>query len=205
MREYKHTHTAHGQSLFSRNGHVCSVGWMNSSLTDCVLTLILEQILEISWSLDNGIKEIEDMNLLTPDNNFLTFYPIHKAVSLVYVLLHHLQKFRRMRSHLWLSGISPNPRDFQHSQSRTRWPGLWTSGFNTQSARKILLILVHSGRIFAGFLCWAVGAVRLLTQSCSSLSGISQHQAYKLNDLQVAAAFCKIAFLHAKVWFTSHT
>lgn len=62
---------------------------------------------EISWSLDNGVKEIEDMSLLTSDNNF----SINKAISLLYVLLLHLQKFRRMRFHLWLSGSSANPRD----------------------------------------------------------------------------------------------
>jgi len=53
------------------------------------------------------------MNLFTPGNNFISFYPIHKATSLVYVLLHQVQKFKRMRSHLQLSGSSPNPRDFK--------------------------------------------------------------------------------------------
>lgn len=97
------THAAHGQLLFSRNSHIPAVWSMNSRGTGCVL----EQTFEIIWSLDNGVKEIEDMNLLTSDNNHF----INKAISLLYVLLHHLQKFRRMRFHLWLSGSSANPRD----------------------------------------------------------------------------------------------
>lgn len=80
---------------------------MNSRVTGCVLELTLEQTFEISGSLDNGVKEIEDMNFLNSDNNFF----INKAISLLYVLLHCLQKFRRMRFHLWLSGSSANPRD----------------------------------------------------------------------------------------------
>lgn len=62
-----------------------------------------------SLKLANGVKENEYMNLLTPDNNILSFYLIHKATSLVYVLLHHLQKYRRMRFHLWFSRSFPVP------------------------------------------------------------------------------------------------
>lgn len=63
------------------------------------------------------------MNLLTSDNNFF----INKAISLLDVLLHHLQNFRRMRFHLWLSGSSANPRDLNYlrgGQSDLAF-GLW--------------------------------------------------------------------------------
>lgn len=106
-----HTHTL-------PTGNCYSVGtvtflpcdpWTAEELAVFWNRLTLEQTFEIIWSLDNGVKEIDDMNLLTSDNNLF----INKAISLLYVLLHHLQKFRRMRFHLWLSGSSANPRDLK--------------------------------------------------------------------------------------------
>lgn len=131
MRERGHTHHPRAITIH-RNGHVWAVWWKNSRFTDSVFTLILQQLLEIQWSLDGGVKETEDMSLLTPSTNFLSFYPIYKAISLGHILLHHLQKLRKMRSHLWRSGSFPNPRGFQQPQSRAKRSldfGLWHSKF----------------------------------------------------------------------------
>lgn len=169
-----HTHTAHGQLLFSRNSHIPAVWSMSSRVTACAL----EQTFEISWSLDNGVKETEEMNLLTSDKNFF----INKAISLLYVLLTTSRSSGEWGSICgFLETLLIQEIWTLSEQGKVTWPldfGLWT-----QSTKKILLIFFHSGRTFTGFPGWAEGSVRLLTQSCSSLSGINQHQPYKLNKL----------------------
>lgn len=107
------------------------------------------------------------MNLLTSENTFF----INKDISLLYALLHCLQKFRRMRFHLWLSGSSVNPREL-NTQSRTKWPGPWT--LTHKPLRKLFWTFSTVGEFSQAFLAKLKGLLDS-TQSCSSLLGINQH------------------------------
>lgn len=146
--------------------------WMNIRLTDCVSTIISEQILENKSSLRRWGQRNRRHDLT---DNFFHFYPIHKATSSMHVLLLTSPRSSREQGTMHDSPEASLTQETSITliagQSAlvfelcTSTPKAWRKFFWSLS--------LWSGRIFTG-LRWVQGAVRLWLWSsrdevCSSL------------------------------------